>query len=238
MHHNFLFDLDQTLLDFHASEYIGLKTVVNARGFEFTDECYNYFKVRNKELWLKLEKKEITRTQLFETRFRLLFEKLGADTAGIDLLAVNDDFIIAMSRNGVPMEGASEFLHKLKESVKDARIYIITNGVVVNAMGRIKSTKLDKYLDDIFVSETIGYNKPAVEYFDTVLEKIGEPKESCIVIGDSLSSDILGAKNAGITSCWFMPTDNTKKVRNEYNISYSAGSFDELYEALKSWAEK
>ncbi len=238
MHHNFLFDLDQTLLDFHASEYIGLKTVVNVRGFEFTDECYNYFKVRNKELWLKLEKKEITRTQLFETRFRLLFEKLGADTTDMDLLKINDDFILAMSRNGVPMEGALGFLHKLKESVKDARIYIITNGVVVNAMGRIKSTGLDKYLDDIFVSETIGYNKPAVEYFDAVLEKIGEPKENCIVIGDSLSSDILGAKNAGITSCWFMPTDNTKKVRNEYKISYSACSFDELYEALKSWAEK
>ena len=61
MHHIFLFDLDMTLLDFHASEYIGLKTVVEAEGFEFDDELYGYFKARNKELWLELEKGTVSR---------------------------------------------------------------------------------------------------------------------------------------------------------------------------------
>ena len=80
-HHVFLFDLDQTLLDFHASEYKGLKIVVEAEGYEFNDDLYGYFKARNKELWLELEKGTISRTDLFKTRFRLLFEKCGADTA-------------------------------------------------------------------------------------------------------------------------------------------------------------
>ena len=85
MHHIFLFDLDMTLLDFHASEYIGLKTVVEAEGYEFNDELYGYFKAKNKELWLELEKGTVSRTELFETRFRLLYERCGADTSKIDL---------------------------------------------------------------------------------------------------------------------------------------------------------
>lgn len=41
MHHNFLFDLDQTLLDFHASEYKALGIVLRANGLSFLDELYS-----------------------------------------------------------------------------------------------------------------------------------------------------------------------------------------------------
>ena len=44
MHHNFLFDLDQTLLDFHASEYKALGIVLQASGLSFSDEIYRAFK--------------------------------------------------------------------------------------------------------------------------------------------------------------------------------------------------
>ena len=56
MHHNFLFDLDQTLLDFHASEYKALGIVLTANGLSFSDEIYQAFKAYNKSLWLELEK--------------------------------------------------------------------------------------------------------------------------------------------------------------------------------------
>ena len=236
MHCNFLFDLDQTLLNFHASEYVGLKTIVNANGCEFDDELYGYFKARNKELWLEYEKGLITRNGLFETRFRLLFEKCGADTKKLELLKINSSFISEMSRNGVLMDGALELLQKLKANVPDSRIYVITNGAEINAKGRIKSTDIDKYLDGVFISEIMGVTKPSAAYFDIVLEAVDEPKESCIVIGDSLSSDMLGAKNAGLASCWFMPEGNVEKAMQEYEIDFKASSFDELYDVLKSWA--
>lgn len=56
MHRNFLFDLDQTLLDFHASEYIALRTVLTGSGLSFSDEIYRAFRAYNKSLWLELEK--------------------------------------------------------------------------------------------------------------------------------------------------------------------------------------
>ena len=236
MHHIFLFDLDMTLLDFHASEYIGLKTVVEAEGYEFNDELYGFFKAKNKELWLELEKETVSRNELFESRFKLLYERCGADTSKIDLLKRNSEFISTMSKNGVAMDGAEDLLKKIRDNIKDSKIYIITNGAQINAKGRIRSTGLDKLIDGLFVSETMGVNKPSKEYFDMVLDSINEPDSRYMVIGDSLTSDMLGAKNASLTSCWFMPEGDIDKAMTEYDIDYKASSYDELYDILKSWA--
>ena len=84
MHRNFLFDLDQTLLDFHASERMALEIVVTKNGLKFTAEVYDHFKAKNKSLWLELEKGTINRTELFTIRFNDLFDFCAdAGRAGI-----------------------------------------------------------------------------------------------------------------------------------------------------------
>jgi len=236
MHHNFLFDLDQTLLDFHASEYKALGIVLRANGLSFSDEIYRAFKAYNKSLWLELEKGTISRTELFTKRFQDVFSRCEGETAGLDPLKVNDDFIRTMSVNGVLMDGALEFVRKAKESIADARIYIASNGATVNAKGRIASTGLDRYIDELFISEDMGVTKPDTAFFDLCLNRIGEPRSSCIMIGDSLSSDMLGAKNASLDSVWFMPSGNIEEAMTAYDINYCASSFDELYEILEKWS--
>ena len=140
-----------------------------------------------------------------------------------------------MSENGVLLDGALEFVEKLKLRFPDSKIYIITNGATINAKGRIASTGLDRFVDGVFVSEELGANKPSNEYFDIVLGKIGEPKSTCIVIGDSLTSDMLGARNAGLKSVWFMPEGNIEEAKKTYDIDYTASSFDELLAVLTKW---
>ena len=56
------------------------------------------------------------------------------------------------------------------------------------------------------------------------------------MIGDSLSSDMLGAKNASLDSVLFMPSVFFFKQKTAYEINYCAFSFDELYEILEKWA--
>lgn len=236
MHHNLLFDLDQTLLDFHASEHLALRNIMERNNLVFTEEYYNFFKNTNKMLWLEFEKGNISKNELFEMRFKRLFEECGCDTDVLDLLKINSDFIDCMSQNGVLMAGALDFLEKITDDLPDARIYIITNGVTRNAMGRIASTGLKEYICQVFVSDAIGVSKPAREYFDAVKNEINEPDDSYIVIGDSLTSDMLGAKNAGLISCWFMPDGNIEDEMREYEINYTASSFDELYEIIRRWA--
>lgn len=236
MHHNFLFDLDQTLLDFHASEYKALGIVLRASGLSFSDEIYRAFKAYNQSLWLELEKGRISRTELFTKRFQDIFTRCEGDTAGLDPLKVNDDFIRTMSVNGVPIDGALEFVRRVKENIPYARIYIASNGATINAKGRIASTGLDRYIDGLFISEDMGVTKPDAAFFDLCLDRIGEPKSSCIMIGDSLSSDMLGAKNASLDSVWFMPSGNIEEAMAAYDINYYASSFDELFEILKKWS--
>lgn len=238
MHHNFLFDLDQTLLDFHASEYIALGIVLRENGLSFSDEIYRAFESYNKSLWLELEKGTIQRKELFEKRVRYLFGLCEGDATGLDPLKINDDFIRAMSINGVLMTGALEFVEKVKSNIRDARIYIASNGATINAKGRIASTGLDRFIDGLFISEEMGVTKPDPAFFDMCLNRIGEPRSSCIMIGDSLTSDMLGAKNASLDSVWFMPSGNIREVMAEYEINYCASSFDELYGILRSWSEE
>ena len=236
MHQNFLFDLDQTLLDFHASEYKALGLVLRSNGLSFSDEIYRAFKAYNKSLWLELEKGTISRTELFTMRFQDVFGRCEGDTAGLDPLKVNDDFIRTMSVNGVLMDGALEFVRRVKENISDSRIYIASNGATINAKGRIASTGLDRYIDGLFISEDMGVTKPDAAFFDLCLNRIGEPKSTCIMIGDSLSSDMLGAKNASLDSVWFMPSGNIEEAMTAYDINYCASSFDELYVILKMWS--
>ena len=238
MHHNFLFDLDQTLLDFHASEYKALGIVLRSNGLSFSDEIYQAFKGYNKTLWLELERGNITRQELFMKRFQYAFSLCEGDAAALDPLKINDDFIYTMSVNGVPMDGALEFIRRLKENIPDARIYIASNGATVNAKGRMASTGLDQYVEYLFISEDMGVTKPDAAFFDICLERIAEPRSSCIMIGDSLSSDMLGAKNASIDSVWFMPSGDVEKSLREYDINYSASDFDELYVVLEEWSSK
>ena len=238
MHRNFLFDLDQTLLDFHASERRALEIVVTKNGLKFTDEVYDHFKAKNKSLWLELEKGTINRTELFTIRFNDLFDFCEGDSTGLDPLEVNADFIRTMSVNGVPMPGALEFVRKLREEIPGARIYIASNGATINAQGRMASTGLDRLIEHLYISEDMGVNKPEKEFYDICLEGIGEPRETCIMIGDSLSSDMLGAKNAGLASVWFMPSGDVDAAVREYDIDYCASNYDELFEVLKKWASE
>lgn len=233
MRYNLLFDLDQTLLDFHASEYIALGKVLQQNGLSYSDRIYDLFKTYNKTLWGKLEKGDITRNGLFRMRFGYIFEKCEGDSSSLDPLAVNSDFIQTMSENGVLLDGALECVKKIKEEPGNTAIYIITNGVTINAKGRIASTGLDRYIDGLFVSEDMGVNKPSAAYFDMVLDRIRASRESCIVIGDSLSSDMLGAKNASMTSIWFRPEGNIETAMASYDINYTASSYDELFQIIK-----
>ena len=67
------------------------------------------------------------------------------------------------------------------------------------------SFKGDGYIDTIFCAATIGFNKPAPEYFQFILSALEVPKSSIVMIRDSLEKDIHGALQQGIDGIWFNP---------------------------------
>lgn len=73
----------------------------------------------------------------------------------------------------------------------------------------------------------MGVNKPDSRFFDIILKKIkNKDKSSILMIGDDLTTDIQGAIDVGIDSCWF----NSKNRENTLGINptFTIKSFEEI----------
>ena len=98
------------------------------------------------------------------------------------------------------VDGAEELLCQLKKY----RLFIVSNGTATVQKRRIEGAGLERFFEDIFISEIIGYNKPDKRFFDYCFAHIKDfHREETLLVGDSLTSDILGGINAGIPTCWF-----------------------------------
>lgn len=117
------------------------------------------------------------------------------------------------------MPGAPELLGELYGKY---RLYIVSNGTAKVQEGRIGSSGIAKYMDGIFISQILGANKPDKQFFDICFAEIPDFSLSeTVIIGDSLSSDIKGGINAGITTVWFNPKgiENDNDIKPDYTIN-------------------
>lgn len=120
---------------------------------------------------------------------------------------------------------AVEILEYLK--ARGYRLYIASNGVIDTQYSRLESAGIGPFFDGIFISEEIGFHKPQKAYFDACFARIPDfTREEAVLIGDSLSSDIRGAKNAGIASIWL--NRNGRTAPPEHRPDYEIHSLREL----------
>ena len=221
-----LFDADNTLFDFDASERLTFFEFAPEFGIVPTEENYELYKKFNLETWAEIEKNSAPKDELLVLRYKKLFDALNIKA---DPEKANLAFLKILSTKGILYNDTIDLLESLKKAGK--RIYLITNGVTEVQDGRIGATDTLKYFDDIFISEKVGASKPSKEYFDFVMRSIPDfDKRTALVIGDSLSSDIKGANNAGIDSLWFNPKE--KSAPDDLKINYRARSLKEIKEML------
>lgn len=222
-----LFDLDNTLLDFNKAESIALAKTLTELGIEPTDAIIRRYSEINLAQWKLLEQGKITRAEVKRRRYQLLFEELGvayepdrANAIYEEQLAIGHFFI----------EGAPELLKNLYQQYD---LYLVTNGTARVQHGRLQSAGIEKYLKGIFISEEIGCDKPSRTYFDKCFAQIPAfCREETILVGDSLSSDIQGGKNAGIRTVWF----HSPEIQNHTQIipDYEIHKLSELQTLLLS----
>lgn len=216
-----LLDADETLFDFDQSEYNALKHCFKSRSLEFSDEIYNGYHNINKKLWKDFEKGKIEKPKLVTERFRILLSDLGYS---IDPAEFNLSYGEALSRQNILFPGALRLCRRLAQN---ARLYIVTNGIKATQLRRFSESPLPPYIEDVFVSEEIGSQKPSRQYFDAVFSRIPDFDQSrAIIVGDSLSSDIKGGMNAGIASCWYNP--NFLPNMTDVVPTYTAQNYDDI----------
>lgn len=196
----FLFDLDDTLLDFQASEILSFKQTFMHHGIDSIDEIHKTYKVENNKLWKQIEKGEITKDFLKIERFKRTLNEHKID---IPPHKMANYYMEQLPLNVVLIDGAVEVLKYVK---KFGEVGIITNGIEVTQRLRIKNSALKDYIDFLAVSEECGFAKPDVRFFEFATSRAKYfTKEKTIIIGDRIEADILGANNFGIDSCWFNP---------------------------------
>ncbi len=216
-----LWDVDGTLLDFEKAEYAAMKNCFDTFGLgECTDEMIERYAEINKRYWERLERGEVTRSQVLLCRFEEFFSQEGIVT---DCAAeFNREYQRQLGENVFFCDDSYELLSQLKSSGQ-VKQYAVTNGSKVAQDGKLNKSGLIHLFDDVFISEVVGVEKPGVEFFDHVWSVIGHyTPDEVMIVGDSLTSDIKGGNNAEILCCWYNPKglENNKGVRVDYEIRH------------------
>ena len=216
--YEFLFlDLDDTILDFHKAERIAISKTIREFGVEPTEEVLQRYHVINKWHWEQLELGKLTRAQVLENRFGMLFEELGVQA---DKTACARVYEHNLSQGHWFLPGAEEAVERLS---KKYRLFLASNGTASVQKGRMTSANLYRFFERVFVSQEIGHNKPSKAYFDAAFAQIpGFDKSKCLMVGDSLTSDIRGGINADIKTCWVNPggLPCPEDIKPDYQIGY------------------
>ena len=194
-------DLDDTIFDFHRAERIALQRTLTEMGAEPTDAMMSRYSEINRGCWERLERGEMTRAEVLVRRYELLFEEYGLSC---DANVTQAKYEAYLSIGHYFMDGAERLLDGLRD--RGYRLYLASNGTAKVQHGRIASAGIAPYFERMFISQEVGFDKPSREFFARAFASIPDfAKESAVIVGDSLTSDILGGKNAGIATIWYNP---------------------------------
>lgn len=227
-----LLDIDGTLLDFNASERQGISQILNAYGFPASEELLSWYHDMNEQFWQAFGRGEITKQELFDTRFHIFFRMLGKEVDGPEAEQIYRKFL---DRSAILIPGALETCRYLSGKYD---CYVVTNGTSDTQYKRLSLSGLDRYMKAVFVSEEAGSQKPQREYFEYCFSRIfpnrpeiGEQeKNKMLIVGDSLHTDILGGNHVGIDTCWINPEGWPAGA--EFQINYEIRNVAELMRLL------
>lgn len=195
-----LTDLDDTLFNFTESSRRALRETFSCLSLANAMERAAEFLPINQELWERFERGEIEKASIYAERFRRFFALVGEQA---DPVAANAVYKDRLWRQRIFMPGCEALLQTLRPS---CRIYVITNGAIETQKRRLAGSGIADRFDGVFISEEMGCRKPEKRFFDLIFERIGPEKRSrAIVLGDSLTSDMQGGRNAGLPTCFYGP---------------------------------
>lgn len=220
------FDVDDTLLDFGAAEKAALEKLFKEKNIILTSEMEKNYKRINQGLWRSYEEGILSRDEVVNSRFSLLFKEYGQEVDGV---LYEQKYRSYLEEGHQLLEGAYELIANLHNKYD---LYIVTNGVSKTQDTRLRNSGLQPLFKGIFVSEDTGYQKPMKEFFDYVFARIPNfSVDQGLIIGDSLSADIKGGNLVGLDTCWFNP--EMKPNNTEIVPTYQIQKLDELYRLLK-----
>ena len=227
-------DFDDTLYDTHGNAVIALRETFETfdlrRYFPDPQVVYDAYWMANIDLWTQYSKGEITRDYLIVERFRRpLSVGSGLDVTEELCLEMSDRFLDFCSSKPGVVAGAHELMDYLRQ--QGYRMHMCSNGFHEVQYKKLAACGLTDYFDTIILSEDAGFNKPSPQYFDYAFRQSGANKETTLMIGDNLQTDILGALNSGkdalLFNRWEVDVDEASQ-----SPTYVVASLQEIMKIL------
>ena len=220
-----LWDNDNTLMDFEYSMHKALRACFEAFGLVINEAIISRYEKINAAYWKRLERGEVTKSQLLNGRFIDLFRELGYE---VNVPEFRKLFQAELGAYYSYLDNSIDICRKLHGQVKQ---YIVTNGVEETQIRKIKAAGFNDLMEAVFISGVVGFEKPRREFFEYCLDRIEEKDpERILIVGDSLTSDIAGGNNAGIRTCWYNPKG--KEAGDAYRIDFEINNLAQIFEVL------
>ena len=225
------FDLDHTLWDFERNSQEALAEMFDqfklaqlSEQVIWEDFIKIFYEV-NYELWTLYDHNQIDQLTLRNTRFQKVLEKLGAPSDKIpnEVLAKTYTDLTPKKSHLIPF--AKEILDYLQDKYI---LHIISNGFADVQAIKLQHSGIQDYFDVVVTPESFGFKKPRREIFDLTIDQIQAERSQCIMIGDSLTTDMKGAKNAELDHVFFNPH---RKAHQE-NLQHEIDSLERLTDLL------
>ncbi|MBS6921071.1 MAG: YjjG family noncanonical pyrimidine nucleotidase [Anaerococcus vaginalis] len=218
-----LIDIDDTIFDFEKCSKNSFLKTLEKFNLKFKEEDFSYFNKVNDILWTKQKLGEINIKEVFIKRDYLMVKYFNLD---IEKGLFNDLFVKFLYDEIEMVDGIEDLLLYLSDKYK---IFTASNGIFKMQENRLKKSNLDKYFDNVFVSDKIGFEKPDKKFFQKIMDLTKFSNDDLIMIGDSIKSDIIGAKNSKIKSIYFNKED--KKISDK-NFTYQVKNLSEIKKIL------
>jgi putative hydrolase of the HAD superfamily len=135
----------------------------------------------------------------------------------LETVAVSDDALAAelegayaaARRGHQPVDPEAERV--LDDLARDHRLALVTNGAPDVQREKLAGTTLARRFGAIVISAELGIAKPDPRIFEHALRAVGAERAGSVMVGDSLSRDVAGARAAGLRSIWIDRGDVTPK---------------------------
>ena len=195
-------DADDTLFDYPAAEREALFDCV--RKFSLEGEAETVlaaYREYNAAVWRAHERGEMNKATLKVERFHRLAAHFGWGN-GFSATNTSEHYLATLSGQRQLLDGAYELVQTLSASHP---LGLITNGIASVQRGRLSESPITPHFSCIVISEEAGAAKPDPRIFVPAYDALAVSAAEVLFIGDSVTSDMLAARNAGIDFCWFNP---------------------------------
>jgi YjjG family noncanonical pyrimidine nucleotidase len=195
------FDADDTLFDYPRAERAALRACHREFGLRIELKILvEAYRRHNRDMWQAFERSETDQATLRVERFRRLAAEFNIPNLPLD--RISTFYLEALSGQPQLMPGA---LATVRALAKEFSLALVTNGIAAVQRRRFAASPITQYFQAVLISEEVGIAKPDPRIFAPALQKIGVEACDVLYVGDSVTSDMAAARNAGMDFCWFNP---------------------------------